>query len=102
MNIRQKDTLELYILTKNRYAFFPNRNDRVVFYLTRPDGSKSENFFSYSDINKLTGRIDISLDEDPGEYQYEVKLLRKSPWNDEPDIKGTWETIIPKTKLNII
>ena len=77
--LRQKDTLELYILANKLYAFFPNRNDKVAFILTRQDGSQVEKIYGYNDIDKLTGRINISLDEGKGEYQYEVKLLRKNP-----------------------
>ena len=109
-------TIPLYIFTDNskltHYAFFPNINDKIFFAITEANQKFEDaivkKIYYYNDVDKATGRIDVKMESYdtqylvPGTYYYTVKLLRKSPWEDEDDDRGTVETVLDKTKFVLV
>lgn len=103
-------------LTNNTY--YVNRNDKVFFAIMEPnqrfEDAIVKKVYCIKDCDELTydktsGTLYVRIDSAdtewlaPGDYYYQVKLLKKDPFNDDqPDREGRPDTVIQKTKFVIV
>lgn len=103
-------------LTNNTY--YPNENDKVFFALMEPnqrfEDAILKKAFVLKDLddntyNRSTGVLRVPMYSqdtellEPGDYYYQVKLLKKDAFDDDQlDENSRPETIIQKTKFTIV
>lgn len=91
--------------------YYINKHDKIYFAIMEHNQSFEDaivkKVFSASDVRD-DGSILVELEGieteylTPGEYFYQVKMLRKIVWKETEDNEGRPETIIGKTKFIII
>lgn len=103
-------------LTNNTY--YVNKNDKVFFAIMEPnqhfEDAIVKKAYLIKDLDgrtydKQSGTLYVRLDSSdtewlmPGDYYYQVKLLKKDPFNEnQPDYEGRPDTVIQKTKFIIV